>query len=72
MNKKTHRDKGPKIKYRDELSAEPRKPGTSPNGHLVGYDGEQEVASTNSPKSRVSGGGGERDSHHSHKPETKS
>jgi hypothetical protein len=72
MNKKTQRDKGPKIKYRDEFSAEPRKAGTSPAGHVVGYDGNREIAATNGPKSRTSGGGGERDKHHTHDPKMKS
>jgi hypothetical protein len=60
---KTH-----KVKYRDRPSAEPRKPGTTPEGHPL----DTGEAATSGPKSRVSGGGGERDDHHSHDPKLKS
>ncbi|MDY0884598.1 hypothetical protein ACFPL7_03730 [Dongia soli] len=56
------------VKDRTTPSSEPRKPGTTPEGYPV-KGGE---AATSGPKSRVSGGGGERDDHHSHDPKLKS
>jgi hypothetical protein len=63
-----HEAKSRRIKYRGTPSAEPRKPGTTPEGYPLD-NGE---AATSGPKSRISGGGGERDDHHSHDPKLKS
>jgi hypothetical protein len=45
-----------------------------PTGHKGGGDnsGPTPGSPTNSPDSRISGGGGERDRHHTHDPRTKS